>query len=189
MAPDKLTRQCKLPRIYYATRTHSQIAQVPNSSPQLLLLVVSICEMCLQISPASAIIDMWCYGAQVVRELKRAGYTPRMAILVGLCDYFHSVCSNLKHVPSSSGVHLCDCRSMLACICIPIPAGCMVPCSSDCPWVAWCRRLGVITVCTAVSQRRRMWMRSVTSCWRSAPADTSTTCPSCWAFRLQACCR
>ncbi|BDA46571.1 probable regulator of telomere elongation helicase 1 homolog at N-terminal half [Coccomyxa sp. Obi] len=62
VTPEKPVKQCKLPRIYYATRTHSQIAQV-------------------------------------VRELKRAGYTPKMAILASRGHYcVHSGVSKKTNV-------------------------------------------------------------------------------------------
>jgi hypothetical protein len=66
----------KVPRIFYATRTHSQIAQVR----------VSLHRVPLPLSLSYLVLNVLCgvhaLRGQVVRELKRTAYRPAMVILV-----------------------------------------------------------------------------------------------------------
>jgi len=68
--PDWVSKKKRVPVIYYATRTHSQIAQVYND----------LCRQSLHAPPAERLTPRTL--VQVVRELKRSGYRPKMAILV-----------------------------------------------------------------------------------------------------------
>ena len=70
----KPKQQKRCTRIYYATRTHSQIAQVCFT--MLLPFVNAVVIKCLHSSVSPC---------QVVRELKRTSYRPKMAILVSCC--------------------------------------------------------------------------------------------------------
>lgn len=82
-----------VPRIYYATRTHSQIAQVCGIFLSTMAVSVtaacSLCVLCVLCMPcarhrhlANDTCTAHALPCQVVRELKRTGYTPRMAVLV-----------------------------------------------------------------------------------------------------------
>lgn len=71
--PDSKPKQQKrCTRLYYATRTHSQIAQVC-----FVVLIFTANDVDVVLRPVSI--------CQVVRELKRTSYRPKMAILVKCC--------------------------------------------------------------------------------------------------------
>jgi hypothetical protein len=74
-----------VPKIYYATRTHSQIAQVTCG---VRVRQSGLPRLCAAASHAQAVaaVHRWrvarCAHPQVIRELKRTAYRPRMAVLV-----------------------------------------------------------------------------------------------------------
>ncbi len=68
--PDWVGKKKRVPVIYYATRTHSQVAQVR----------IDLRRQSPHTAPAERLTP--CTLLQVVRELKRSGYRPKMAILV-----------------------------------------------------------------------------------------------------------
>ena len=144
----------RVPRVFYATRTHSQITQVDRRAmgaaghSMSLMLSLHYLAVCMQ----------------VVRELKRSGYQPRMAILVRTALYMLS-CMILVY--STKGI-------ILQTICMR------------------CRHHARTTAAIRRCPRKRTWTRSATGSWRTAPANTSQTCRSCLACRTtqsSRCCR
>ncbi len=72
--PAWVGKKKRVPVIYYATRTHSQIVQARHSAP----VQKSEPKSDILLAPES----LGPAHAQVVRELKRSGLRPKMAILV-----------------------------------------------------------------------------------------------------------
>lgn len=100
----------KVPKIYYATRTHSQIAQVRGTRRpacegtghwRTRFPARRVQLHAFPVRPADA-PRSFLARSQVIRELKRMGYNPRMAVLVGGTRFAHThvaVCLHWRGLP------------------------------------------------------------------------------------------